>query len=603
MSKFWSCQAVAGTAAVVALTVSASATPLPTPSPARAPESNAAAPTSPSTATIGSDVLTSGSTILMADVLVGEKLKELVSKRIDRYITRKRDREGVETFYREKGYAPVWIGNGAPNLRTTAVTAMMRSADADGLDPSSYHIPDFRAAGGDPEKLAEAELRLTDAVLTYARHAQAGRFGAQRITVELDVTQTLPDAIAVLKKVSQASNAAAALNGYNPPHAEYRALKARLAELRQGGAATSEARIPEGAVLTKGMKDPRVPALRKRLNIVGNDRDFTYDDRLFNAVRVFQSQNRLKTSGVIGSATIAALNGAGSNLSRGHQIDLIIANMERWRWLPRDLGGSYVAINIPDYTLKVVNGGRPVWGTRVVVGKPETQTPLLSAEIDNILLNPTWHVPESIIYNEYLPALQRDPRILQRMGLVLEKAPDGKVVVKQPPGEANALGRMKVNFSNRFQVYLHDTPTKHLFARPHRAFSHGCMRVENPAKFGEVLLSIANPRDNFTEERLQQGWGGPEHWIKLRRKVPVHVVYFSAYVDDNGKLVVRNDVYGFDRKMIAILKGDDHRTAESYFVAAPKPTVVDPERRRELERFVNNPRTAGPSDFFERLFR
>jgi murein L,D-transpeptidase YcbB/YkuD len=269
-----------------------------------------------------------------------------------------------------------------------------------------------------------------------------------------------------------------------------------------------------------------------------------------------------------------------------------------------------VIVNIPDYTLKAMHGGKPVWGTRIVVGRPETPTPLLSAEIDNILLNPTWHVPESIIYNEYLPALQRDPRILERMGLVLERAPDGRIVVKQPPGEENALGRMKINFSNRFMVYLHDTPTKHLFARPKRAFSHGCMRVENPAKFGEVLLSIANPKDNYTAERLQQGWGGPEQWIKFRRKIPVHLVYQSAYVDEQGKLVIRDDIYGFDRKTNAILKGDDRRMAETYAVAAPKPTVIDPERRRELERLIpsalGGPSAAGGREgfgFFDRMFR
>jgi murein L,D-transpeptidase YcbB/YkuD len=247
--------------------------------------------------------------------------------------------------------------------------------------------------------------------------------------------------------------------------------------------------------------------------------------------------------------------------------------------------------------------------TRIVVGKPETQTPLLSAEIENILLNPTWNVPESIIYNEYLPALQRDPRALQRMGLMLERAPDGRLTVKQPPGEANALGRMKINFSNRFHVYLHDTPTKHLFARPRRAYSHGCMRVENPAKFGEVLLSLANPKDGYTEARLQQAWGGPEQWIKFRRKIPVHLVYMSAYVDENGKLVVRNDIYEFDKKTMAILKGNDMRMADSYTAPAPKPTVIEPDKRRELERYVQDPRAYGPGpgpgpqfDFFERLF-
>jgi len=190
---------------------------------------------------------------------------------------------------------------------------------------------------------------------------------------------------------------------------------------------------------------------------------------------------------------------------------------------------------------------------------------------------------------------------------MLERGPDGRFVVKQPPGEENALGQIKFNFSNRFHVYLHDTPAKHLFARSRRAFSHGCMRVENPARFGEVLLSIANPRDGYSVERLQEEWGGPEKWIKLRRKIPVHVVYMTAYVDDGGNLVVRDDIYGYDEKVNAILKGDDRHTAETYVASAPKPTEIDPEKRREFERLVEDQRffrqSGEPFEFLGRIFR
>ena len=545
---------------------------------------------------LGGKALTSGSSLFMADVLVGEKLKELTAKHLDRYITRRGDRAGVAAFYKETGYAPLWIGNGAPSLRATTLTAVMKSADEEGLDPANYRIPEFSAAGGDPGKLAVAELRFTDAVLTYARHAQAGRFGAQQVTTELEVTQVLPAATAVLKNVSRAWSVANALTGYSPPHPEYQALKAKLAELRRNPVKTARIVVPGGPTLKRGMKDSRVPLLRKRLNVTGDKNDTTYDSAVMAAVRKFQQEAELHPDGVLGQRSLDLLNGASS----GNKIDAVIANMERWRWLPRDLGNAHVTVNIPEFMLKVVDRGSTVWTTRVVVGQPETPTPLVSAEIENILLNPTWHVPESIIYNEYLPALQRDPRILERMGLVLERASDGRVVVKQPPGEENALGQMKFNFPNRFQVYLHDTPTKHMFARARRAYSHGCMRVENPAKFGEVLLSIANPRNDYTEERLQQAWGGDEKWIKFRRKIPVHLIYMTAYVDPNGKLVVREDIYGYDQKVAAILKGDDRRMADTYTAPAPKPTPVDPEKRRELERYVDGPGLGG---FLGRLFR
>ena len=632
MSKFWSCQAVTGTAAAIALTVSvptalaspktphhragvsriipvsvnrAATVPLPTPAPARprardAAATNSALPVEQKMAGLVSS-LTSGSSIFMADVLVGEKLKTLVSNGVDRYTRLKRDRDGVEQFYRGNGYAPVWITNGTPNGRAMAVTAMMKSADADGLDPANYRIPDFGATNGDPVKLAEAELRFTDAVLTYARHAQAGRFGAQHITTELEVTQVLPDAAAVLQKVTKAANAAEALNSYNPPHAGYKALKAKLAELRANPVKTQlpvQVVVPAGPTLKAGMKDPRVPLLRKRLNVAGNKDNTAYDAAVIAAVRRFQQAAELRPDGVLGPRSLALLNAAPAPVDR---TDAVVANMERWRWLPRDLGAAHVVVNIPSFTLSVVNRGNTVWTTRVVVGKAETPTPLISAEIATMQVNPTWHVPESIIYNEYLPALQRDPRILERMGLVLERNREGRVVVKQPPGEENALGQIKFNFPNRFQVYLHDTPTKYLFARSRRAYSHGCMRVENPAKFGEVLLSLANPRDGYTEARLQEGLGGPEKWIKLRRKIPVHLVYMSAYVDDQGSLVVREDIYGIDKKLTAILKGDDRRMANSYTVPAPKPTVIEEEKRRELERYVDGPRDLGA--FLNRLFR
>ena len=171
-------------------------------------------------------------------------------------------------------------------------------------------------------------------------------------------------------------------------------------------------------------------------------------------------------------------------------IDSILSNMERWRWLPRDLGTAYVLVNIPDYTLDVMRGERRVFHARIVVGKKATPSPIFSDEIETVQVNPTWHVPEFIVYGQYLPALSRDPGVLRRKGLIVSRARDGTVTVRQPPGPRNALGRLKVNFPNPFHVYLHDTPDKHLFTREHRAYSSGCMRVQNPDQFAAQVLSI-----------------------------------------------------------------------------------------------------------------
>ena len=237
-----------------------------------------------------------------------------------------------------------------------------------------------------------------------------------------------------------------------------------------------------------------MPQLRAKLGITENPDDTKYDAKVAAAVRKFQDGADLKPTGVLDDRTVKAINSP----KRDRQIDTVIVNMERWRWLPRQLGATslgnaYVMLNIPDFTLKVMQNGAQVWTTRVVTGKPGNHaTPMLTETMKYITVNPTWNVPPSIIYNEYLPALQQDPTVLQRMGLKLERNRDGTIHISQPPGEANALGRIRFNFPNKFLVYQHDTPDKHLFAKDERAFSHGCMRVQNPDQYAATLLNIVD---------------------------------------------------------------------------------------------------------------
>ena len=220
----------------------------------------------------------------------------------------------------------------------------------------------------------------------------------------------------------------------------------------------------------------------------------------------------LKPTGVLDDRTVKAINSP----KRDRQIDTVIVNMERLRWLPRQLGApslnnAYVMLNVPDFTLKVMQNGAQVWTTRVVTGKPGNHaTPMLTETMKFITVNPTWNVPPSIIYNEYLPALQQDPTVLQRMGLKLERARDGSIRISQPPGEANALGRIRFNFPNKFLVYQHDTPDKHLFAKEERAFSHGCMRVQNPDQYAATLLNIVLPNEKYTPEKIRSMYGRSE---------------------------------------------------------------------------------------------
>jgi len=232
-------------------------------------------------------------------------------------------------------------------------------------------------------------------------------------------------------------------------------------------------------------------------------------------------------------------------------------------------------------------------------------TPIMSAEMKFITVNPTWNVPPSIVAKEYMPALQQDPTVLGRMGLTVSSNPDGTIHISQPPGEKNALGRLRFNFPNKFLVYQHDTPEKHLFAHDKRAFSHGCMRVQDPVKYAEVLLSIVRPRDGYTQDRIQKMFGSSELDIPFPTFIPVHLTYQTAFVDNEGKLEFRDDIYGRDKALLAILKGDERKVAD--IPIERKENTV----RRELLAMPDQPWGGrnlfggGPSDgqgFFARLF-
>ena len=322
--------------------------------------------------------------------------------------------------------------------------------------------------------------------------------------------------------------------------------------------------VPDGKILRPDMKDARVVSLRKRLDIAGNKDNPLYDDEVRDAVKTFQTQSEIAVDGNLGPNTVRALNGE-KKVAHGPSADLIdtiIVNMERWRWMPRNLGNPHVIVNVPDYTLTLYNDGKPYWHTKIVAGKPGKATPMVSADMKFITVNPTWNVPPSIIENEYLPALQGDPQALDRIGLKITQDQDGTIHVWQPPGAGNALGRIRFNFPNKFLVYQHDTPDKYLFAHQKRAYSHGCMRVQNPLTYGEKLLSLVLPNEHYTEARLEEMFGGSEININFPKFIPVHLTYQTAFVDDHGKLQLREDVYGRDTRMTAILKGSERKVAD-----------------------------------------
>jgi len=561
-------------------------------SPAATIDPTPAKPTDPVSPTEQSVVPDPLASLDPADRVVAEKIRDLLAAKSGAIFASKSERMAVESFYQSRTLAPLWLDRGVENARAKAVIARLKEADADGLDVSDYRTPDFAGLG--PDALAEADLKLTQTVLTFARHLQAGRFPYKRVSQNnIQLPQAPPDPAEVLGKIAQAANAGTALDDFSPPYEGYKKLKAMLAQLRGKGPAVQG--IADGPLLKLNpktpMEDPRVPLLRAKLGLGGDASDLKYDSKLAEAVKKFQRANELPVTGNLDARTIKELNGPTGD----QQIEAVISNMERWRWYPRDLGTAYVIVNLPDFSLQVMHDGAQAWSTRIVIGKPAMPTPLLSETMKYITINPTWNVPPSIVQNEYLPALQQDPTVLERMGLRLVYNRDGSVHIYQPPGEANALGRIRFNFPNRFLVYQHDTPDKQLFADDVRAYSHGCMRVQDPAKYAEVLLNIARPSENWTAERVKRMFGTGEQDIQLLpATIWVLLTYQNAFVDDAGKLQIRRDIYNIDSRTVAAIK------TERGMIEPPQ------ERTREQEvATTGQRRSVAPHrsvSFFEALF-
>jgi L,D-transpeptidase YcbB len=453
-----------------------------------------------------------------ADRAIAERIRDLLATKPNRIFASESEHLAVEAFYQKRNLAPLWLDEGVENARAKAVIARLKNVDADGLDPDDYKTPTFGGLASDA--LAEADLKLTQTVLTYARHVQAGRFPYRLVRDDnIGLPQAAPDPAQVLARVAEAADAGQALDEFSPQHEPYQKLKAALAELR-------------------GRNNLDARTVRKV------DRP-THDRR----------------------------------------IDTVIANMERWRWYPRDLGNAHVEVNEPDFTLKVMHDGTQVWTTRIVIGKPGMPTPLLSETMKSITINPTWRVPPSIVQNEYLPVQRKRPGVLARMGLRVSYS-DGEVQMTMPPGGENPLGHIRFNFFNRFLVFQHDTPDQYMFAHKVRAESHGCMRVQDAAKYAEVLSHIARPDEQWTAQRIKSMYGRAEHEIQLESApIWIHLTYQTAFVDDAGKLQTRRDLYNLDSRTLAAIKSPRAVSAPASEqksepeIAAPAPTAPASHRK------------------------
>ncbi|MGH6868121.1 MAG: L,D-transpeptidase family protein [Methylocella sp.] len=458
-------------------------------------------------------------------------------------LPRRREREAIAAFYALRDFAPLWFRGGAANAEVASVIDRLKHAADDGLDVKGF--PQAFSPATD-EETAAADLALSDAVVAYGRQASGSRVDPRMISRLIGVEPEVADPAVILALVATAgADAGEELRRFNPPQKAYEALREKLLQSRRGrGAGGRDAAIPSGPVLRPGMRDPRVPLIRARLGLedVATGEEPIYDTRIAAAVADFQKANGLPASGKLTARTVAALSGGPS--SREAEI---LANMERWRWMPREMGETHIEVNIPDYEAVVIEKGEVIERNRVVVGKEETPTPVFSDTMKFLIVNPAWNVPQSIIRKEMLPKLAADPGYFQRMGYEVSSRA-GHLVVRQPPGEKNALGRIKFVFPNDYSVYMHDTPLRRLFASAKRAFSHGCVRVDDPFRFAETVLG-----HGWSESRVKKLIGGKERYVYLPKPLPVYLEYFTAFVDESGELQLRDDVYGYSRRVKAAL--------------------------------------------------
>jgi murein L,D-transpeptidase YcbB/YkuD len=478
-------------------------------------------------------------------------------------------------FYGARHFEPLWLEEGANGKVTFApaaekIMAVFKGAAAEGFRTSDYLTPelDLAAAGTDPAKLAAVETAFSSAAVKYAQDMYGGRIAPTAVNKTWTITPKRINEADMLMKLAGSDTPDDILRALAPKHPEFLRLKAALAKF-DDGSSIDQVEIPDGKTLKPGMTDERVPLLRQRLGVAEPDvpetagaeaaPDLNYDEALVAAVKTFQESLDLTADGIAGPATIAALNGGMAATK-----DDIVANMERWRWEPEAFGKFHVFVNLPEFRLRIIDEGVETYTTRVVIGTPKHQTPVFSDEIEHIVVNPYWNVPASIATNEIKPHLLANPGYLA--GQNMEMLSGGKVInasaidwtttninrfhIRQRPGAGNALGQVKFLFPNQHDVYLHDTPSKSLFSRSFRAYSHGCVRVENPMEFAGALTQY---EEGISRASLEGMFGSREAWVNVKNHIPVHLAYFTLRVDEDGTIRSYGDVYGANKKLIELL--------------------------------------------------
>jgi L,D-transpeptidase YcbB len=499
------------------------------------------------------------------------------------YVTR--DRAGAalwkltRTFYARRDFALAWIDGRSPRPQMDALIRAVHAVDREGLDPELYSaaLLDQRkqeaskgfltSKGFNPREAVAMDVWLTSLYLRLAADLANGVSDLAHTDPAWKISPERFDPVPRLEAALRDNRVAESLFELTPTHRDYRALQKVLMDYRKQASAGGWPQVPTNLHLAAGEPSLQVPLLAGRLAASGDytgkvprpGRAAVYDRELQEAVKRFQSRHGLKNDGIAGQALASGLNVPIDK--RIHQIEL---NLERWRWLPRDLGDQYILVNIPEMRLEVWERGAVPLSMRVVVGKPDTPTPIFNDEMTYVVFAPYWNVPTDIVQKETLPAVLRDPGFLSRMNMEVVDAAGAEVHpesidldrpdqyrFRQRPGTSNALGLVKFMFPNQFNVYLHDTPADSLFERASRSLSHGCVRVEQPEKLAAYVL---RDQPEWTAEKIRQAMhGAEERVVKLRRHIPVYLGYWTSRVSPDGVVQFRQDVYGVEGRLSAKL--------------------------------------------------
>lgn len=479
----------------------------------------------------------------------------------------------------------IWVSDGDINQRARDVIRVLGEAASHGLSPADYAVSVPTNVGvTDPSYnagLIRFEMALSARVLRYARDAESGRIDPNKLSGYHDFPAKPLDMAGALKTLSSSNDPRGWLEARHPDSPEYKALRVELEALN--ASAENDIVVDAKLLLKPGETNPE---LAKLLRLIARDLDDemggeygellartvgseTYSEELVPVIKAAQAKAGLKADGVIGPRTVAALAGT----SRADRIDKVLVALEQLRWLPHELGATRVFINQPAFTAQFIDAGVEKLNMRAVIGKPSNQTSFFYDEIEQVDYNPYWGVPQSIIVNEMLPRLRSDPGYLDRAGYEVSDSSGRRISsssidwwaygskvpysIRQTPSEANALGELKILFPNKHAIYMHDTPQKDLFNRDTRAFSHGCVRLQDPRGMAAAVLGKSV---DYIAGKLAQG----HSMERTTLKIPVYVAYFTAWPDKNGKVEYFNDVYERDARVkLALEKTDAVRVPSS----------------------------------------